>query len=140
MNFNTQKLISLVPTNHPHLFRVKLTLDLKTRNIGTLNTLGEGKFLTDRKKEHVFQKTNSLGITEELMISPDIHFKWIIINYEGIKLITTRVFFLNHSKVFVFTGYEKQYFLPLEEFGIEKAMKYQNCINQQFTLFEEEIK
>jgi hypothetical protein len=102
-----------------------------------LDTSGEGKFLTERKEKHLFRKTNSVGLNETLLTSPDIDFKFIIIGYNGKKLITTRIYFVTHSRVFIFKGFEKQYFLPLDEFGIDKAEEYEKSISKQLTLFEE---
>lgn len=127
----------LNPTKHSHLFRVQLNLEFQVRYIGTLDTSGEGKFLTDRKEKHLFKKTNSLGLNETLLTSPEIDFKWILINYEGRKLITTRLYFVTHSKVFVFKGFEKQHFLPLEMFGLDKAEEYEKSISKQLSLFGE---
>ena len=137
MRQQLNKRLELVATKHSHIFRVKLILELQTRYIGTLDTSGEGKFLTDRKEKHLFRKTNSLGLNEELLNSPEINYRWIVINYEKQKLITTRLYFITHSKVFVFTGFEKQYFLPLDEFGIDKAEHYEKSLSKQFSLFEE---
>ena len=131
------KNLELVPTKHTYLFRVKLKLELQNRYIGTLDTSGEGKFLTERKEKHLFKKNNSLGLNETLLTSPEIDFKFIIIDYKGKKLLTTRLYFLTHSQVFRFNGFEKQYFLPLEEFGIEKAEAFEQSMSEQMGLFEE---
>lgn len=131
------KLLELLPTKHSYLFRVKLNLDFQTRYIGTLDTSGEGKFITERKGKHLFRKTNSLGLNEELLNSPNIHFKYITIDYEGQALSTTRMYFLTHSKPFTFKSFEKQYFLPLDEFGLSKAKEYEDSIYKQLNLFEE---
>jgi len=132
------KNLELVATKHAHIFRIKLSLEFQTRYIGLLDTSGEGKFITERKEKHRFRKTNSLGLNEELLQSPDVNFKWIIIDFEEKKLITSRLFFLTHSKVFTFKSFEKQYFLPLDEFGIDKAEQYKKSLTKQFSLFEEE--
>jgi len=131
------KNLELVATKHPHIFRVKLNLEFQTRYIGTLDTSNGGKFLTERKEKHLFRKTNSLGLCEELLHSPDISFKWIIIDYEGKKLITTRLYFLTHSKVFTFKSFEKQYFLSLELFGQNRAEDYEKSLGSQLGLFGE---
>jgi hypothetical protein len=137
MQNKDKQLLELLPTKHSYLFRVKLNLDFQTRYIGTLDTSGEGKFLTDRKEKHLFRKTNSLGLNEELLNSPNIHFKDITIDFEGQKLSTTRMYFLSHAKPFTFNGFERQYFLPLNEFGLDKAKIYENSISEQLNLFGE---
>lgn len=131
------KNLELLPTKHPHIFRVKLNLEFQTRYIGTLDTSGAGKFITERREKHLFKKTHSLGITESLLTSPDIDFKFIIISFNGHKLITTRFYFVTHSKVFTFKGFEKQYFLPVELFGLDKAEQHEKSLTKQLALFEE---
>lgn len=131
------KLLDLIPTNHSHLFKVKLNLEHQRRYIGILDTSGEGKFLTDRREKHLYKKSNSLGLNETLLTSPDIDFKWIVIDYQGKKLITTRIFFVTHSKVFTFQGDEKQYFLPLCDFGFGRAKRFDNSISKQLGLLKE---
>jgi len=129
--------LELIPTKHSHLFKVKLNLDFHCRYIGTLDASGDGKFLTDRKEKHLYRKTNSLGLNETLLTSPVIDFKWIIIDYNNKQLITTRLYFVTHSKVFIFKGFEKQYFLPLDQFGIGKAEEYERSVSRLFSLTEE---
>ena len=137
MQSKHNKKLELVPTKHPYLFRVKVNLDFESRFIGSLDTSGEGKFITNRKVKHLFRKTNSLGLNEELLNAPEIKFSLIVIDFEGKRLITTRKYFLTHANVFIFSGFEKQYFLPLDEFGIDKAEHYEKSINKQLGLFEE---
>jgi hypothetical protein len=129
------QLLELLPTKHSHLFKVKLNLEFQTRFIGILDTSGEGKFLTTRKGKHLFRKTNSLGLNEELLSSPDIHFKYITIDFEGTILNTTRMYFKTHSKLFTFSQFEKQYFLPLQEFGLNKTKEYEYSLGTQLSLF-----
>jgi hypothetical protein len=133
---STNKL-ELLPTKHSHLYRVKLNLDFQSRYIGTLDISGKGKFLTDRKKEHLFKKTDALGLNAMLLTSPEIDFKWIVIGYNGEKLITTRLYFITHSKVFKFQTFDKQYFLPVTSFGLARAEEYEKSISEQLGLFEE---
>ena len=131
------KFLELIPTKHSHIFKVKLNLEFQSRYIGTLDKSGEGKFLTDRNKNHLFKKTKSLGLNGTLLTSPEIDFQLIIISYDARKLITTRLYFVTHSKVFKFKGFEKQYFLPLTEFGLAKAEEYEKSLSTQLGLFEE---
>ena len=98
---------------------------------------GQGKFITERNKNHLFKKTDSLGLNGTLLTSPEIDFRLIVINYNGKKMITTRLYFVTHSKVFKFKGFEKQYFLPLTEFGLAKAEDYEKSLGTQLGLFGE---
>lgn len=131
------KNLELVATKHSHIFRVKLNLEFQTRYIGTLDTSNGGKFITERKEKHLFRKTNSLGVNDELLNSPDVNFKYLIIDYEGKKLITTRLYFLTHSKAFTFKSFEKQYFLPVDLFGQSRAEDYEKSLGSQLGLFGE---
>ncbi len=131
------KLVELFPTKFSHLFKVKLNLDFQTRYIGTLDISGQGTFFTERKEKHIFRRTNSVGLNGELLNSSDIQFKYITIDYNGQKLSTTRMYFLTHSKCFTFKNFERQYFLPLNEFGLNKANEYEHSLNEQLTLFGE---
>jgi len=131
------KKLDLIPTKHSHLFKVKLNLEFQNRYIGTLDKSGEGKFLTDRKSKHLFLKTKSLGLNAALLTTSEIDFRLIVINYNGKKLITTRLYFVTHSKVFKFIGFERQYFLPLTEFGLAKAEDYEKSLGTQLGLFGE---
>jgi hypothetical protein len=133
----SKKFLELIPTKHSHIFDVKLNLEFQSRYIGKLDTSGQGKFLANRKAKHLHRITNSLGLNAELINSSEFNFRTIVINYEGKKLITTRLYFLTHSKIFSFKGFEKQYFLPLDEFGIQKAEEYERLINNQLGLFGE---
>jgi hypothetical protein len=129
--------LELIPTKHSHLFRVKLNLEFQSRFIGTLDTSSKGKFITERKERHLFRKTNSLGLNQALLTSPEIDFKFIVIDYNGKKLVTTRLYFITHSKVFIFKEYERQVFLALDDFGLDKAEEFERKINNQIDLFGE---
>ncbi len=131
------KFLELLPTKHSHLFKVKLNLESKSRLIGVLDNSGQGKFLTNRKEKQLYKKTNSLGLNKCLLTSPDIDFKWIIIDFDGKQLITTRLFFVTHSDVITLPSDEIQYLLPLQDFGLKKAEEYERSISKQFGLLRE---
>lgn len=126
--------IHLISTNQPDVYQVQLSLEFENRYIGKLDVSGEGTFTTSRKPQHIFRKNNSLGINYSLLTDDKIFFKWIVINYESGKLITTRDFFLTHGKCFKFQnqGYELQCFLPMDKFGITQARYFEarQCIQQ----------
>jgi|GEM_PF-3309059 hypothetical protein len=136
IQYNNTKLLELVSTKHSNLFQIKLNLEFQTRYIGKLDTSGQGTLLIERDKKHLFQKTNSLGINTELLTSPDIKFKYILIDYAGRKLSTTRMYFLTHSKSFKFSQFELQHFLEIDSFGLDKANEYEKSIQKQLSLFE----
>ncbi|MGD1006039.1 MAG: hypothetical protein ABR980_02270 [Ignavibacteriaceae bacterium] len=122
------KQIELIPTQYASVFNVQLKLVMETRFIGKVDIAGEGKFLTQRKLKHILKKTNSLGVNHQLLINESIKFRWIIIDFEGHKYITSRLYFLTHGQIYTFgnAGFEKQIFLPLNEFGINRARGFDN--------------
>lgn len=127
MQFKNNKLIGLIPTKYRSVFNVQLNLESQTRYIGKIDTAGEGTFLTNRKAKHLFKKTHSLGVNHSLLVDESIPFKWIVINYERRKLVTSRLYVLTHGKCFQFgnKGFELQCFLPLDSFGIQKAREFE---------------
>ncbi|MCK9212090.1 MAG: hypothetical protein M0P61_14710 [Ignavibacteriaceae bacterium] len=132
-----KKLIELIPTKYHSVYNVQLNLQEQTRYIGKVDIASEGTFLSDRKQKHIFRKTNSLGINHSLLVDESIPFKWIVIDFEGRKLVTSRLYFLTHSQCFQFgnKGFELQCFLPLELFGIQKAREFEAA--QTLNLFQE---
>ena len=129
--------ITLIPTSQPNIFDIKLDLSFQSRFIGKLDTAGDGTFLTTRKPEHLFKKTNSIGINYSLLVDDKIPFKWIVIDYEHHKLVTSRNYFLTFGKCFKFgnQGFELQCFLPLVLFGIDKARYFESQRTIQQNLF-----
>lgn len=136
MNLELSNSIELLKTNKPKIFEVKLFLEFETRFIGVISTISDGTFICKRKSSHLFRKNNSLGINHQLLTSPEIKFKWIVIYFEGQKLETARKYFLAKGKQYRFgnKGYELQVFLPLDEFGMDKARAFEqtNFIQTSF--------
>ena len=136
-NTNT-KLIELIPTKYPSVFQVQLNLEMQTRFIGKLDTAGDGTFLTNRKPQHLFNKTNSLGINHYLLTDESIPFRWIVIDYDGRKLVTSRLYILTHGKCFKFNSFDLQTFLSLPEFGLNRAREFEARQVIQENLFPNE--
>jgi len=134
---NSKELISLIPTNHSNVYNVRLNLDFQTRFIGKLDMAGDGTFITTRKENHLFRKTNSLGINYSLLSAPDIHFKNICISYNGKNLRSTREYFLKKGKVFQFAGkgFELQCFVPIDEINMNTAKQFERSFCVQDDLF-----
>jgi hypothetical protein len=132
---NIQRNIELLPTKDSYVFKVKLMLQYESRFIGELNTSGEGTFTTKRKNSQLFRKLNALGINHELLTNESIPFKWIVIKYEGQRLITSRKYFLAKGKQYQFgkKGFEPLFFLPLDEFGVEKARAFERNYGEQLS-------
>jgi hypothetical protein len=131
--------LRLIQLQQQKKIKVVLSLSSGERVIGLLDLTGkEGIFLTHKTRAHLFRKTNSLGINHQLLTSTKIKFKWIVIDYEGDKLVTTRQYFLTKGKVLKFgqQGFELQVFLPLSDFGKDKALAFKSALSTQPTLFQ----
>lgn len=124
--------LNLQPTNNHKFFNVHLNLGYKNLIIGKLDFTGEGAFRTKRKFKHLHHATQSLGLNYELLFNDEFHFKWIVIDYLGKELITTREFFKNFSFDRHYPGYEKQRLLRLDLFGRKEALQYERKQRVQF--------
>jgi len=135
---NITQNLELVQESSQHLFKIKLVLPFQTRFIGTLDKSGVGTLILHRKKEHILNKINAIGINYELLSSPDIHYKWIKIFCCGKELISTREYYLIKGRTFQFSnkGYELQSFVPIDELTLSTIRKFEIDINRQGNLFE----
>ncbi len=81
-------------------------------------------FFTRRTERHLFRKLNAFGINYELLKNGGVYFDKICIEYGFEKLLTTREFFLTNGTFLHFQthGLDKQVFLPIEKFGLHKAI------------------
>jgi hypothetical protein len=127
--------MTLIPTHRRDVFHVGLNLRSETRHIGTLDFSGEGTFYSKKSQKHLLRKENSLGINVELL--ERFAFRWIVIEYCGEQLVTTKAFFLAHSRIHRFdkAGFEKQRFLELRRWGKEKAVEFEQRRGEQGDLF-----
>jgi len=130
--------IQLIPQKNSNtLYTVKLSLENETRYIGTLDTSGNGTFITVRKKNHLFRKRNSLGISYELLKDETIVFKNIIVVFEGANLESTREYFIEKGFVVNFSnkGYELQIHVPIDELNKESIRRFEYSKGLQQNLF-----
>lgn len=112
---------------------VKLHLDDKqykgTRSIGWLSSDGS-TFNTERdRRRHVFRKLDALAFSHDLMTR--YKFTWVVVYCEnGERLVTSRKHILERGTILNFqkNQLERQIFLPLSEFGIEKARETENKV------------
>ncbi len=104
--------------------KVILHIGFQTRYIGKIS--GE-TFSAKRGPQHLFRKRAALGLSYDLLVNDDIFFRWIVIDYSGQKLVTSRRFWLAVGTLdhFVHAGFEKQVFLPLSRFGIAAARNFE---------------
>jgi len=129
--------VNLIPTRNPNRFKIQLLLPSETRYIGFLDSSGEGYFITEKKKQHLYRKFNSFGVSYDLLHNPNIEFKWIVIRYQGDEFISTREYYLQKGKPTNFTnrGFELQLHVSLEELNIETVNKFEATRPIQFNLF-----
>ena len=141
MNQQYSQNLQLIPTKHAHCFNVQLNLEAETRYIGRLDESGDGTFYTKRLKNHLHRKTDSLGLNLELLQRQDFHFKRIVIDFDGRKLITSRNFVLYHGSIYNFrkAGFEKQIFLRLDYWGEDKAIAFEKTLCNQVELYNDEV-
>jgi hypothetical protein len=125
----------LLPSRHPNVYKVVLVLLSGRRVIGRLDRAAGGIFYAKRTKDHLHRLSNSLGVNYELLTR--FAFRWIFIDFDGLRLITTKNYLLRHGKVLNFSksGFEIQIFLPIEQFGREKALEFERILPAQTELF-----
>lgn len=113
---------------------VKLPLPSGDKYIGKIS----GDTYTKKIKPslHKFNKTNSIGFNYELIEQGQFRFIKVLSD-DGNIYETTRNYVLHFGKVQTFfkSGNEKQIFLPISEFGLDKALNYEKTLNSQLSLF-----
>lgn len=124
------------------VYNVSIELAEQTRYIGKLDITGEGTFTCNRTMNHVFKKfheSGSLGINAELL--DKFNFDWIVIHFRDNNgnhlLITNKYTFTHKGRLHSWAGFEPQYFLPICEFGKDKAQQYQHQETCQLSMFGE---
>jgi len=103
--------------------QILLKLENDYRKARSIGFISGDTFSCKKSAKHLLRINNGLGIAYPLL--RDYDFKFISIQYNGQELKTTKEFFLKHGKMFQFSNYELQCFLPVSLFGIDK------CIEQQ---------
>lgn len=113
---------------------VKLSLPFCDRYIGKIS--GDTYFKKVKPEHHKFKKLNSIGFNYELIKSGK--FYYVKVEFGKDILQTTRLFILHFGKVQTFykQSFEKQIFLPIEEFGLTKALEFESSVNSQLSLFK----
>jgi hypothetical protein len=138
--YSNQNKVNLIPTGNKKRFRIQLSLPTETRYIGFLDTSGEGSYVTERKKKHIYRKFNSFGVSYDLIHNPNIEFRWIIIRCDGKEYLSTRDYFRVNGKVSNFTskGFELQLHIPIAELNIEAVKQFEKSYPIQLNFFQEE--
>lgn len=132
--------LQLLPTKNPDQFQVRLYLGTESRHIGILDIPGK-TFTTKRNANQVFLRSQSIGLNDALLTYKSIPYQWVVLKYldaEGThhQLVTSRNYFLQYSKCLEFYG-ERQRFLELSKFGIDKAREFEKLRATQGNLFSE---
>jgi hypothetical protein len=116
-------LVSLIPGKRPSLFAVRLNTFPVPRFIGEL----EGN--TYRKRihsgPHTLHNAGAIGINAAVLTHPDIPVKWIAVDVDGTKLVTSKRFLLANGHPFKYRNYEPQFALPLDLWGVDKARAWE---------------
>ena len=124
---------------------IRLTLpNQKPRNIGWFSDSGDTFHCQRNPAKHLHYKSESYGFNYELL--RDGNFVWVYVHLRFNELlVTSRNHILEKGSFLHFAnkGFERQIFLPLTEFGIDKAretekqLKERQAENAQQNLFEE---
>jgi len=95
-----------------------------TRNIGYIRNR---TFCTLKKENHLFREFNAFGLNYKLLNEGEKYFDLIRIEYDFRILETSRKFYLANGKFkhFQQNNLEKQIFLPLELYGMERAKSWE---------------
>jgi len=90
---------------------------------------GDSLHLTDKDNYH--QESKSLGLDKEILFNLNLNYEYITATFHKHNLITTRAYFVDHSTEHNLLNFRDMRFLPLSEFGLAKALKYEREIKDQ---------
>lgn len=110
------------------------------RNIGTISPDGNTYTKSIVPSLHIHRKSNSIGFNYQFL--KQSNFRWIVVRADGYEtLVTSRKYILEHGFFLHFQneGFEKQLFLRISDFGIDKARQFENKISNQQNLFAEAV-
>jgi hypothetical protein len=135
------KSLTLSPTSKPGVSQVCLSDGFSHKTIGSYNEASKTFTAHRNEAKHLHRNTNSLAINEAVL--NELPIRWIEISYTDSsgrvqRLATSKDYILTHGKEAAYgkTGFEKQIFLPLPEWSMEKAIRFEKQRNAQLSLFE----
>ena len=135
-----KKSLTLSPTKSPSIYSVALSDGYSVKIIGKYLEASKTFSCFRNEKKHLHRSSGSLAINE--MVLELTGLRWIEILYTDAsgrlrELKTSREFILRFGTVAAYqqTNFEKQIFLPLNLWGLENAIKYEQQINSQMGLF-----
>lgn len=127
--------------NHDGSCTVLVNLLHQTRYIGKI--IGDTFISVPRSEsKHLFKRLNALGVNLELIERQDIPFRWIEIPFEHSnghkeRLKVLRSYLKNFGTRFAFESFERQMFLPLSEWSLQKSIAFEKKVHSQTELFGE---
>lgn len=86
----------------------------------------ENNTLIIHDKDNYYSPMHGLGIDYSVLQSPNLPYIYIQMKYRDNKLLTTRKYFWDHAKAFNLLNGRKILFLPIKDFGLDKATQYNN--------------
>jgi len=145
---DTQEKITVKRANSNGERTVYLTIpDAKYKPIRNIGYIKNRTFFTYRNKDNqTFNKTGAIGINYKLLKQGAELFDNIEIKYGVDILQTTREYFLNSGYFLHFknNGLERQIFLKIKDFGLDKVNKSENDkviqLNNELVRFADVLK
>jgi hypothetical protein len=117
-------IIPIFKTKQAGTVLLSLPNEARTREIGWFEDHGTSFHCKRIPEKHLHRKTQSYGFNYHFFT--DSSFRLVVVHFpSGHNLTTTRLHVLRHGRLLHFKeqGFEKQIFLPVSEFGIEKALE-----------------
>lgn len=96
--------------------------------------------------KHTFHRNNSIGVNYKLLSEGGKYFDYIVISYGSDLLQTSREYYLKYGYFLHFknNGLERQLFLKIENFGLDKVNRFENerviQLNNQLKNFSNVLK
>lgn len=85
--------------------------------------------LIDRDNYHKASK--SIGLDKEILFDLDLKYEFISVKFYNKNYITTRSFFADWSVEHNLLNFRDMRFLPLSDFGLAKALRYERDISDK---------
>ncbi|MDI6804876.1 MAG: hypothetical protein QME58_13735 [Bacteroidota bacterium] len=135
------KFLTFKPTNKLGISNVILSDGFCSKIIGSYNSANQTFFCFRTEKRHLHRSSGSLAINEMVLEIPGL--RWLEIAYTDSSgrvqsLKTSKDFLLKFGKKSAFksTDYEAQIFLPLQLWGLQAAIRFEQQLSSQQSLFE----
>ena len=103
--------------------------DAKFKKHRYIGYIKNRSFFTFRDKSiHTFKKLGAIGINYKLLKQGSELFDYIVISYGSDLLQTSREYYLKYGYFLHFkdNGLERQIFLKIENFGLDKVNRFEN--------------